>query len=135
MMCNEKTIPKKGDIQENDYRFIDYRLTQLENNLRQGQERLEQEYKEANKQILETLKLMQENNNEINKSIIELAQRQSATENRINNLDLLKETATKNRTEINEIERRLDIYKQILFLIGGTAVTSLMMAIFQLILK
>lgn len=134
-MCNEKTSNKKGDIQENDYRFIDYRLTQLENNLRQGQERLEQEYKEANKQIMETLKRLQENNNEINKSIIELSQRQSATENRINNLDTLKETATKNRTEINEIERRLDIYKQILFLIGGTAVTSLMMAIFQLILK
>lgn len=134
-MCNEKSISSNKQVQEKDFRFIDYRLNQLEINLRKGQEKLEREYKEANRQILDTLKLMQENHNEVNKTLIELSQRQANTENKIISIDRLLETATMNRTEIKELERRMDIYKQILFLVGGTAVSALLMALFQLILK
>lgn len=111
-MCNEPAPIKPVDAE--DYRFIDYRLNQLELNLRKGQERLEQEYKESNKQLMKTLTLMQEGLNKQNASLVELKQRVSTIEEKNHNIDKLNETATKNATTITELERRMDIYKQIL---------------------
>lgn len=136
-MCNEKnkTEPELTHQPDKDFRFMEYRLNQLELNLRKGQEKLEQEYKDSNKQIIDTLALIQENNNELNKNLIELAQRQSNTENKLNNIDKLLETTTINTTQITELKRRLEIYKQILFMVGGTAVTAFLMALFELVMK
>lgn len=116
-----------------DYRFIDYRLDQLELNLRKGQERLEHEYRETYQQILQTLQTMQDGQNEQNKSLIELSQRQQAIEEKIGCIDELKKAATRNTSRIKNIERRIDIYKQVLFLVGGASVTAFITALFTLL--
>ena len=123
--CNE-TKNTKTQHDEYDYRFFDYRLTQLETNLRKGQEKLEQETSQNYKEITKMLQQMQEANNEQNQKIIEVIQRQKTVEEKLSCVDKLKEVATKNRTEIHEIERRLEVYKQILFVIGtGVAIALL----------
>ena len=54
---------------DEDYRFIDYRLNQLETNLRKGQEKLEREQQNNYKEIMHLLQVMQEGNNEQNKQL------------------------------------------------------------------
>jgi uncharacterized protein YerC len=131
-MCNEKQIHNK-EIEEQ--RFIDYRLDQLEFNLQRGIEKLEADFKTQNTQIMQTLQLLQEGQNKQNQTLVEVTQRVLSLEQKNACIDKLREVATKNRTEIHEIERRLEIYKQIIFLVGGTAVTSFLVALFELITK
>lgn len=116
-----------------DYRFLDYRLDQLELNLRKGQEKLEKEYKESNKTILETLTAMQEGQNEQNRTIVELIQRQKNVEEKMKCIDKLKEVATKNTTKVHELERRIDIYKQVLVGVGISAVSALVIGVLKFI--
>jgi len=124
-MCNEKNKQvHKGTKQ--DYRFLDYRLDQLEINLRRGQEQLEQEQKNNYKELIKMLQLVQEGNNELNKQLVELAQRQKSVEEKLPCIDSLKEVATKHNTEIKELERRMEIYKQILMLVGTGVIISLL---------
>lgn len=131
MMCNEnKTQPKKI---ADDYRFFDYRLTQLETNLRKGQEKIEQETAQNYKELIQMLHTMQENNNEQNKQLIEVNQRQKTVEEKMQCLDKLREVATKNTTEIKDIERRIEIYKQILFVVGTGAAIALITEIITII--
>lgn len=126
-MCNEKTRELE------DQRFTDYRLDQLENNLRRGQEKLEQEYKEQNKQIMNTLTMMQEGQHQQNQTLAELNQRVHTVEEKNNCIDKLREVATKNRTEIHDIERRLEVYKQILFVVGtGVAIALIKAFVFNI---
>lgn len=114
-----------------DYRFLDYRLDQLELNLRKGQEKLEKEYKESNKTILETLTAMQEGQNEQNRTIVELIQRQKNVEEKMKCIDKLKEVATKNTTKVHELERRIDIYKQVLVGVAISAVSALVIGVLK----
>lgn len=133
-MCNEPNNDKTPTREEiKDYRFIDYRLNQLEHNLRRGQERLEQEYKEQNKQIMSTLTLMQEGLNQQNSSIVELTQRVHSLEDQSTCVDKLREATVKNTTEIKELERRMDIYKQILVGVIVTLGASILMEFIKLI--
>lgn len=118
---------------DEDYRFIDYRLTQLENNLRKGQEKLEQEQQNNYKEIMHLLQVMQEANNEQNKQLIEVIQRQKTVEEKMACIDKLREVATKNTTEIKDIERRIEIYKQILFVVGTGAAIALITEIITII--
>ena len=118
---------------DEDYKFIDYRLNQLETNLRKGQEKLEQEQQNNYKEILHLLQVMQEANNEQNKQLIEVIQRQKTVEEKMQCIDKLKEVATKNRTEIHEIERRLEIYKQILFVVGTGVAIALITELIRII--
>ena len=118
-----------------DYRFFDYRLDQLENNLREGQLRIEQEYKASHNQVLETLRVMQENNNTQNRNIIELKEQTKNLEEKVHCIDKLKEVATIHKQRVDNIDRRLEIYKQILFIIGSVAVTSFLTALFELVMK
>ena len=127
-MCNEH---KHEEIEQQ--RFIDYRLDQLENNLRRGQEKLEQEYKEQNQQIMKTLTLMQEGQNQQNRTLAELNQRVATLEDKNSCIDKLREIATKNTTEIKDVERRLDIYKHILLAVGTGAGVALLIDIIKLI--
>ena len=128
-MCNEHKHTE--DTQE--YRFIDYRLDQLELNLRKGQEKLEQDQQRNYKELIQMLQVMQEANNEQNKQIIEVIQRQKNVEEKLKCVDKLKEVATKNTTEIKEIDRRLDIYKQVLFVVGTGAALALIGEIISII--
>lgn len=125
-MCNEK--------QDNEeYRFLDYRLDQLENNLRKGQERLENEYKEQNKQIMQTLTVMQESMGQHNTAIVEVTQRISNIEQKAETLDNIRERTTKHHERIKELERRLDIYKQILIALSVTVVGAIVVEIIKII--
>lgn len=118
---------------DEDYRFIDYRLNQLEQNLRKGQEKLEREQQNNYKEIMHLLQVMQENNNEQNKQLIEVVQRQKTVEEKMGCIDKLREVATKNTTEIKDIERRIEIYKQILFVVGTGAAIALITEIITII--
>lgn len=118
---------------DEDYRFIDYRLNQLETNLRKGQEKLEQEQQNNYKEIMHLLQVMQEGNNEQNKQLIEVVQRQKTVEEKMGCIDKLREVATKNTTEIKDIERRIEIYKQILFVVGTGAAIALITEIITII--
>jgi len=118
---------------DEDYKFIDYRLNQLETNLRKGQEKLEQEQQNNYKEIMHLLQVMQEANNEQNKQLIEVIQRQKTVEEKMRCIDKLREVATKNTTEIKDIERRIEIYKQILFVVGTGAAIALITEIITII--
>lgn len=118
---------------DEDYRFIDYRLNQLETNLRKGQEKLEQEQQNNYKEIMHLLQVMQEGNNEQNKQLIEVIQRQKTVEEKMACIDKLREVATKNTTEIKDIERRIEIYKQILFVVGTGVAIALITEIITII--
>lgn len=118
---------------DEDYRFIDYRLNQLETNLRKGQEKLEQEQNRNYKELMHLLQVMQEGNNEQNKQLIEVIQRQKTVEEKMGCIDKLREVATKNTTEIKDIERRIEIYKQILFVVGTGAAIALITEIITII--
>ena len=118
---------------DEDYRFIDYRLNQLETNLRKGQEKLEREQQNNYKEIMHLLQVMQEGNNEQNKQLIEVVQRQKTVEEKMGCIDKLREVATKNTTEIKDIERRIEIYKQILFVVGTGAAIALLTEIITII--
>lgn len=131
-MCNEKNKQNTKETKQ-DYRFLEYRLNQLENNLREGQLRLEREYKESNKQILETLLVLQDNSNDLNKTIIGLKERQQVVEQKIQCIDRLREVATKHNASIHEIERRMEIYKQILFVVGTGVAIALLTEIVKII--
>ena len=123
-MTNEQTL-RDSQKKQHDYRFLDYRLDQLEINLRKGQEKLEQDQTNNYKELIKMLQLVQEGNNEQNKQLVELAQRQKSVEEKIPCIDSLKEVATKHNTEIKDLERRLEIYKQILMLVGTGVIISL----------
>ena len=122
-MCNEQIKEEQPRIE--GYKFIEYRLDQLEQNLRKGQEKLEADAKHNNEEIMH---LLQQNNQtllEQNKQLVELHQRQINVEEKVSCINKLREVATKNRTNIHEIERRLEIYKQILFVVGTGAALAL----------
>lgn len=124
---------QNNELIDEDYRFIDYRLNQLEQNLRKGQEKLEQEQQTNYKEIMHLLQVMQEANNEQNKQLIEAAQRMKTVEEKMQCIDKLREVATKNTTEIKDIERRIEIYKQILFVVGTGAAIALLTEIITII--
>ena len=98
-----------------EVRFIEYKLDQIEKNLKEGQRKLEREQSENYKQIVSILQQLQEGNNTQNQKLVELTEKQKAVEDKVVCIDRLKEVATKHNTEIHELERRLEIYKQLLY--------------------
>ena len=131
-MCNQ-TKKTSNEERIDDYRFIDYRLDQLEKNLAEGQRRLEKEYKESNKQILKTLELMQESNNKQNQQLVELTQRLHTLEDKTQCIDKLKEVTTQHGEEIRTLYKRIDIYKQILMGVGVGVLLALSVEIVRFI--
>ena len=133
-MCNEKNNTKI-QTPEYDYRFIDYRLTQLEQNLRKGQEKLETDQTQNYKEILQALQALQKDNHTQNQTLTELKQRITQLEQNNNCFERIKEKTIEHNKEIKRLTERLDIYKQIIFLVGGTAVGGLITALLGLIIK
>lgn len=133
VMCNEKTKNNPGE--EYDYRFLDYRLDQLQTQITKGLEKLETDQNQNYKELIQMLQIMQEGNNMQNQKLVEIGQRQVAMEEKIGCVEKLKEVASSHSEKIKNIERRLEIYKQIGFLIGGTAVTGLLTALWGVLLK
>ena len=118
---------------DDDYRFIDYRLDQLETNLRKGQEKLEQEQQNNYKEIMHLLQVMQEGNNKQNEQLISLNQRLNGMEEKLKCIEKLNEVATKKTTELKDIERLIEMYKQILFVVGTGAAIALLTEIITII--
>lgn len=129
----EKQQHKEKTINNEDYRFLTYRLDQLEINLLKGQEKLEFEYKEQNKQIMQTLQVMQQGQNQQLKNITEVTQRLYAIEEKSKGIDPLKEATTSHAERIKELERRLDIYKVITIGIITTLVGAGLLEIVRMI--
>lgn len=125
-MCNEKH-------KREEQRFLDYRINQLEHNLSQSIEKLEKQQKENNKEILQTLQIMQQGLNDNTKTLIELHERQQIIEEKVHRIDKLKEAATKHGEEIRALTDRLDIYKQILMIVGTGVAAALLIEIIKLI--
>lgn len=116
-----------------EVRFIEYKLDQIEKNLKEGQQKLEREQSENYKQILSILQQLQEGNNTQNQKLIELTEKLKAVEDKVVCIDRLKEVATKHNTEIHELERRLEIYKQVLFVIGTGVAIALVTEVMNLV--
>lgn len=129
MMCNEKNKTKNREEQ----RFIDYRLTQLEINLNKSLTKLEQERKQDYTLLQDSLKALQEGINSQSRTLIELEQKEKALEEKLVCIDKLKEAATKNTTKVHNIERRLDIYKQVLIAVAGGVVIALLTELIRMI--
>jgi len=118
-----------------DYRFLDYRLDQLEHKIGKGLDRLELEQTNNYKEILKTLQLMQDGNNEQNKQLVEISQRQQSMEEQLKCIDRLKEVATSHKEQINNIYHRFAIYQKIFFILGTATATALITAFFNLLTK
>ena len=125
-MCNENK-------NKEDVRFLSYKLDQLEKNLREGQEKLETEQSNNYKQLISILQQLQEGNNIQNQKLIELTEKQKVVESKVVCIDRLKEVATKHNTEIQELERRLEIYKQVLFVVGTGVAVALVTEVLRIL--
>lgn len=125
-MCNENK-------NKEDVRFLSYKLDQLEKNLREGQEKLETTQSTNYKQLISILQQLQEGNNIQNQKLIELTEKQKVVESKVVCIDRLKEVATKHNTEIHELERRLEIYKQVLFVVGTGVAVALVTEVLRIL--
>lgn len=126
-MCNE------NKNKDEDVRFLSYKLDQLEKNLREGQEKLEKEQSDNYKQLISILQQLQEGNNTQNQKLVELTEKQKVVESKVVCIDRLKEVATKHNTEIHELERRLEIYKQVLFVVGTGVAVALVTEVLRIL--
>ena len=126
-MCNE------NKNKDEDVRFLSYKLDQLEKNLREGQEKLEKEQSDNYKQLISILQQLQEGNNLQNQKLVELTEKQKVVEGKVVCIDRLKEVATKHNTEIHELERRLEIYKQVLFVVGTGVAVALVTEVLRIL--
>lgn len=130
-MCNEKQ-DKKIDTGY-DYRFLDFRLDQLQEQITKGLTKLEQESQANNKEVIQILQTMQEGQNEQNKQLVELRQRQSNTEIQLKRLDAMREKIAEHSTDILNMERRLGIYQTVLIGVTISVVASAIILLVQLI--
>ncbi len=132
-MCNEKT--KNNNTHDEGYRFLDYRLTQLEQNLRKGQEKLEHDQKENYNELLKILQQLQEGNSTQNQTLAELNTRIKSVEQKMPNIDALEKTTTSHAKQIENLERRLDTYKQITTGIGIALIGTIITLFFNILTK
>lgn len=132
-MNNKETNDKLTREQIENYRFLDYRLNQIEKNLREGQQRIEQETNKQNKQVLNILNKLQQQAVTNQENISLLKQKVASIEVCTNKIDKLNKAADINSTKIKELERRLDIYKALLLASGTAAISSILIGVIQLI--
>ena len=120
---------------EYDYKFLDYRLNQLEQNLKQGQQKLEQTQAQNYNELLKILQQLQEGNSTQNQTLTELNTRITNIEQKIRCIDKLKESTATHHERIDNIERRLDIYKQITIAIAVALIGTMITLFFNIITK
>ena len=137
MMCNnEKKNKQENNTQHtllNDYKFIDYRLTQLENKIEKGLDNIEQEQRSYQLEVMKTLHSLQEGQNKTSENMAKLQQRIDTLEHNERHLDNLKDTARTNTTNIGAVNHRVDVVQKILFAVGGAAVSALFAAAFSIV--
>ena len=120
---------------EYDYKFLDYRLNQLEQNLKQGQQKLEETQTQNYNEILQILKTLTEGNSTQNQTLTELNTRIKNVEKKMPNIDSLEKTTTGHAKQIENLETRLDTYKQITIAIVVALVGTMITLFFNIITK
>jgi DNA repair exonuclease SbcCD ATPase subunit len=137
MTPKTKQTPNKEDSPHTDARFLDYRLTQLEQKLEKGLTTLEQEQNKYNLEILKTLQTLQDGQNKTTETLAQIKERQTNVEEKLKCIDKLKDITSKNseriRNNYESTNHRIDIVQKILFAIGGAAVSALFAAILSII--
>ena len=124
----------KNNTPTNDYRFLDYRLTQLENKLERGLEQIETEQRRYNLEVMQTLQQLQEGQNKTYENMAKVRQRLDDMDEKIKAIDKLKESANKNTARIDSTNHRIDVVQKILFAVGGAAISALFTAIVSITL-
>lgn len=141
-MCNtphtdNPTLAKRNnkntDNHDNDYRFLDYRLTQLENQIEKGFDNVEQEQRKYNIEVMRTLQELQEGQNRTTESMARVRQRLDDMDTEIRHIDTLKEAANKNTESIHSAHHRIDVVQKILFAVAGAALSALFTAAFSVL--
>lgn len=120
--------------EQNDYRFIDYRLNQLEQKIERGLDNIEQEQRRYNIEVMKTLQTLQEGQNKTTESIAKLRQRLDDMDEQMKCIDKLKEAAHTNTAKIKAANHRIDVIQKILFAVGGAAISALFTAIISIAL-
>jgi DNA repair exonuclease SbcCD ATPase subunit len=137
MTPKTKQTPNEEDPPHTDTRFLDYRLTQLEQKLEKGLTTLEQEQNKYNLEILKTLQTLQDGQNKTTETLAQIKERQTNVEEKLKCIDKLKDITSKNseriRNNYESTNHRIDIVQKILFAIGGAAVSALFAAILSII--
>ena len=137
MTPKTKQTPNKEDPPHTDPRFLDYRLTQLEQKLEKGLTTIEQEQNKYNLEILKTLQTIQDGQNKTTETLAQIKERQTNVEEKLKCIDKLKDITSKNseriRNNYESTNHRIDIVQKILFAIGGAAVSALFAAILSII--
>jgi DNA repair exonuclease SbcCD ATPase subunit len=137
MTPKTKQTPNEEDPPRTDTRFLDYRLTQLEQKLEKGLTTLEQEQNKYNLEILKTLQTLQDGQNKTTETLAQIKERQTNVEEKLKCIDKLKDITSKNseriRNNYESTNHRIDIVQKILFAIGGAAVSALFAAILSII--
>lgn len=143
-MCNTKnknntdtitnSTTKNNDIVAiNDYKFIDYRLTQLENKLEKGLSNLEQDHRRNTTEIMKTLQTLQLGQTKTGEAMAKMQQRINTLEQNQHSIEKIKDTSNKNITRIEATNHRIDVVQKILFAVGGAAVSALFAAAFSIV--
>ena len=96
-------------------------------------DKLEEERKRENKDIMNLLQLIQEGQSEINKTMAVHERQLLTLEHEIEELKHEKVDEDTFHTQYNTITSRLDIYKQILMAVAGGVGVSLLIEFFKII--
>lgn len=96
-------------------------------------DRLEEEQRKENQDIMRLLQNIQESQNSINETIVLHSAELKQTNARLKNLENNKTNKKEFNITINEITKRLDTYKQLLTAVGGGVAVSLLIELVKMI--
>ena len=127
MMCNE------NKQEEEEYRFMDYRLDQLEKNLEREIQKIEQEQRRNNTEIMKTLQTLQEGVNNTTRTLIVHEGKLNSIEEKSKCLEELKKETTKQAQQIKTLYSRMSTYRQLLMGVGIAALGAVLIEIIKFI--
>lgn len=138
-MCNQNktTLQTQQETMKNnnntgDYRFLDYRLNQLELKLERGLEQIETEQRRYNIEVMKTLQTLQEGQNRTTENMAKVRQHIDDMEEKLKCIDKLKEVASKNTARITAVNHRVDVVQKILFAVATAAISALFTALISI---
>ncbi len=122
-----------------DYRFLNYRLNQLELNLRKGIEKIETDNQNYNSQLMQTLQQLQTGQSKTYEAMAQIKQRQDNLEEKMACVESLKKNSIKHDERIKNVNdntnHRIDVIQKILFIVASTAIGAAVTAIFSVVVK
>jgi len=137
-MCNQNKKPTQQETtRENnnntgDYRFLDYRLNQLELKLERGLEQIETEQRRYNIEVMKTLQTLQEGQHKTTENMAKVQQHIQDMEEKLKCIDKLKDVASKNTARITAVNHRVDVVQRILFAVATAAISALFTALISI---